>query len=264
MKKSILIFSTAIVILSLMACSFSKSNDTVTDQNQEIAALDTPVVTTITKKDASKFFYDVRTRFKGITKQDLSKVKSINDFIGLEEIGRMVHLKSTEVILVINDEQSHIRVSGNTKTLNAAQLELLRSSPYSTNFVVRADYQQMNDEIGELEDSYSTPHLTIVPEKEAVYAAGMDALIDYLKENSKEVVTFLQEDKLKPAKLYFTVTKEGAISNLKLDRSCGDVAIDYKMVELITNMPGIWEPAEDSTGRKIDQELVFSFGLEGC
>jgi hypothetical protein len=36
------------------------------------------------------------------------------------------------------------------------------------------------------------------------------------------------------------------------------------MTELITNFPGTWEPAENSKGEKVDQELVVSFGLMGC
>ena len=264
MKKSILIFSAVLAFLSLSACSFNKSNETVAEKSQEIASLEKPVETKIIKKEAPKFFYAIGTRFGGIKKTDIDKATTIYDFIRAEEAERMVHLKSTEVILVIDDKRSDIRESGTTKALNAAQLELLQSSDYSTNFVVKVDFRQMNKSINELEDSGATPHLTIVPEKEASYATGKDALIAYLKLGSKENVALVDEKKLKPAKLYFTVTKEGEISNLKLDRTCGDMAIDHKMVELITNMPGAWEAAENAKGEKVDQELVFSFGVGGC
>ena len=39
---------------------------------------------------------------------------------------------------------------------------------------------------------------------------------------------------------------------------------DKKMIELITNLPGKWAPAENQKGEKVDQELVISFGLMGC
>ena len=264
MKKRILIFSAILIILSLTAYGFTKWNDAVAEQNNEIAKLDKQVVKKLYNKEAPRFFYAVGTRFGAIKKEDIDKAKSIDDFLDVEQMDKIVYLKSTSVIIIINDEQSEIRESGNSKTLNRAQLKLLQSSDYSTNFIVRVEYRQMNKEIGELEDSYSTPHLTIVPEKQAVYVSGEDALIDYLRKNSKEPVALVDEDKLKPAKLYFTVTKEGAISNLKLDRTSGDTSIDAKMVELIKNLPGKWEPAENSKGKKVDQELVFSFGLMGC
>jgi hypothetical protein len=33
---------------------------------------------------------------------------------------------------------------------------------------------------------------------------------------------------------------------------------------MITNMPGKWNPATNSKGEKVDQELVFFFGRQGC
>ena len=74
----------------------------------------------------------------------------------------------------------------------------------------------------------------------------------------------MQADKLQPAKLYFTVSKEGMIENVRLDRTSNFPAVDETMIELITNAPGKWIPAENSKGEKVDQELVVSFGLMGC
>ena len=265
MKKTFLTISVIIAIVCLSAYGFISWNDPVSVQDNTLVALEAAVETKIDKKVGPNFFYSVGTRFSGIKKEDIDKARSLSDFIDAEDVENMVQLKSTSVIIIENDEQSDKRASGNSKMLTSAQLKLLQSSSISTNFVIRADFRQMNKQLGALEDNYTSPHLTIVPEKQAAYVAGgMDALVYYLKENSKEAVAFVEEDKLKPAKLYFTVTKEGAISNLKLDRSCGDPAIDAKMVELITNIPGDWEPAENLKGEKVDQELVFSFGLIGC
>jgi hypothetical protein len=36
------------------------------------------------------------------------------------------------------------------------------------------------------------------------------------------------------------------------------------MIELISNSPGKWKPAENSVGEKVNQKLVFSFGMMGC
>ena len=115
-----------------------------------------------------------------------------------------------------------------------------------------------------MEDSYSTPHLTIVPEKQATYSNGKDALKKFLKDNSKNTRSSVNPEKLQPAKLFFTVTKKGTIEHVKLDRSSNYPLVDKTMIELITKTPGTWEPAQNSKGEKIDQELVISFGLMGC
>lgn len=102
--------------------------------------------------------------------------------------------------------------------------------------------------------------------KQAEYEGGKDALMEYLKENSKEVEARanVQMDELPPFKLLFTVTKEGTIENVKLNGTSGYLSVDNTMTKLITNAPGKWEPAENSKGEKVDQEQVVTFGLTGC
>ncbi len=270
MKKSILIICSALVILSLMAFSFINWSDSESDKletsvNEEVAT-NVKAKEKIEKRIFSDFIYDVGTRFSPIKKADLDKATSITDFLSEDQIQRITLYKSVEVIIIENDRESDIREFGSSDKLNTAQLNLLQSSDYSTNLKIRTDFQEKNKETGELEDGYSTPHLTIVPEKQAVYVSGKDALMDFLKENGKEVVRAnnVQEDKLQPAKLFFTVTKKGTIENVKLDRSSNYPEVDKKMIELITKAPGKWKPAENAKGEKVDQELIVSFGLMGC
>jgi hypothetical protein len=168
------------------------------------------------------------------------------------------------VIIIENDEQTDMRETGYSGMLTFDQINLLQSFDYSTNFLIRADFQEMNAVSGALENNYASPHLTMVPEKQAVYANGKDALLEYLSKNNKENTANLNIDKLRPAKLYFTVSKKGAISNVRLDRTSGYSNIDNTMIELINKAPGMWVPAEDSNGQKVDQELVISFGMIGC
>ncbi|NRA13774.1 MAG: hypothetical protein HRT57_17675 [Crocinitomicaceae bacterium] len=77
-------------------------------------------------------------------------------------------------------------------------------------------------------------------------------------------VSKIKESDLKPGKAFFTVTKEGKITNIRLDSSSGHVSIDVKMIKLIKSIPDEWEPAKNSKGEKVDQELVYSFGIKGC
>lgn len=268
MKKSIIIFCAVLITLGLTAFGVINWNDTKINQLETSVSKDvasnTQVIYKVNNKIFSDFIYDVGPRFGPIKKGDLDKARTFDDFISEEHAKQIVSYKSLSVIYIINDKQSEIRETGYSDKLTAAQLELLQSADYSTNFLIRADYQEKNKETGELEDSYSTPHLTIVPEKQAAYVNGKDTLMEYLKENSKEVRANVQADKLQPAKLFFTVTKNGTVENVKLDRSSNYSAVDKKLIELISKTPGTWEAAENSKGEKVDQELVVSFGLMGC
>ncbi|MEL7004495.1 MAG: hypothetical protein AAFN93_17440 [Bacteroidota bacterium] len=60
------------------------------------------------------------------------------------------------------------------------------------------------------------------------------------------------------------VTKNGTLENVRLTATSGYPSVDELMVELIDSLPAKWNPAENSEGEKVDQELVFFFGLMGC
>ncbi len=268
MKKSILFTCALLATFSLTAFGFINWNDTKTNHRESFCAKavnsESLLVKEFVELEDADFFYDYGTRFRGVKKSTLENAKSITDFLPYKETAPVVSYYSVSVIIIKNDEQTDIRESGDDAVLTEGQMKLLRSSDYSTNFLIRAEFQGRNNHTGFIEDNYFTPHLTIVPEKEAEYIPGKEALLDYLKENNKENTLKLNKDKLQPAKLYFTVTKKGKIDKINLDRTSGYPEIDKAMIKLITNAPGKWAPAENTMGEKVDQELVISFGMIGC
>ena len=268
MRKSILIFCTVLAALALTAFGVMNWNSSTTDQLETTVETDVAMhkiaVKKVNKKIFTDFIYDVGPRFGPMKKDKLDKATSINAFFNTEELQKMVSLKSLSIIVIIDDKQSDIRETGTSAALTEGQLKLIQSFDYTTNFLVRADYQKINKKTGELEDGSSTPHQTIVPEKQAEYVDGEVALIQYLREKSKEAIANVEEDKLQPAKLFFTVTEKGAIENMRLDRPSGYPAVDKTMIELISKAPGKWQPGENVKGEKVSQELVVSFGLMGC
>jgi len=268
MNKNIIIFCAIVSILSLAAFGFINWTDSVEDKveisSSNIAVIDKQVVEAISGPNFPDFFYGIGTRFNAIKKEDLDKLKSFNDIIEAEHAQRIMWYNSVSIIILEDDKETDIIETGKSDIFTDPQIELLRSLDYSTSILIRADYTEKSLESGKLEDSYWTPHLTIVPEKQAEYLDGNDALIEYLRENSLEFTSMALKSKLQPAKLYFTITKEGTISKVKLERSSGYPTIDEKMIELISKVSGKWVPAENHKGEKVNQELVFSFGLMGC
>lgn len=268
MKQRILIFCTVLATLGLTAFGVINWNDSETNQlkapiNEELV-MHTVALEKPNNRIFTDFVYDVGPRFSPIKKGKLDTAKSINDFLGEDEIQKMVTLKSVNISIVKNKWQADIREIGYSNELTEAQLKLLQSFDYSTNFSVMANYEKMNTETGKLEDDYANPHLTIVPEKQAKYVYGKYALIEYLKKNSKEAIADVQKNRLRPAKLHFTVTKKGTIENARIENHSGYPEIDKTMIELISNMHGVWIPAENTKEEKVNQELVISFGAMGC
>lgn len=268
MKKKFLFFGVLIIILSFTTYGFINWENIKPASEESALVINNEILPSEQPKKDNKvfegFIYDIGPRFAAIKKSDIDNATSINDFFDEEHIERIEKLNAVSVILVIDDKQSEIREIGKNEMLNKEQLTLLHSLDYSTNFIIRTDYLEKNDVSGMLEHAYSTPHLTIVPEKQASHFMTKETLKSYFKENCKDVLENVDPEKFLAAKLYFTVAKDGTVKNVKLDRDSGYPEVDNRMIELINKLPGTWDPAENSQGEKVEQELVISFGLMGC
>jgi hypothetical protein len=268
MKIRILFFCGILTILSLTACGYVNGNNSENNQSKfslkEKIAYHPKVMVSVEKKIVTDFIYDVGPRFNAIKKSNLDAVSSFSDFIEEEHAQRIVYYTSVSVIVLNGDKKTDRKETGNKGVFNSAQLKLLQSSDYSTNLLIWADYQEKSFHTGQLEYSTWTPYLSVVPEKQATYSDNMDSLKKFLQDKTEEVRAHVDPDKLQPAKLFFTVTKNGTITNVYLDRPSGYPLVDEKMIELITKAPGTWSPAENLKGEKVAQELVVSFGSMGC
>lgn len=268
MKKHILIFSIILTALGLTAFGINSWDSQ--EPVREKAIFDTTFVMNsvapekVVFNNPTNFLLDIGTRFSPIKKEELATVKSIYDIFDAEELKGMVALKSLNIFVFKHGGFLNISEIGYSDTLTEAQLKLIQSLDYSSNFSIRADFQKANGITGALENNYADPHLTIVPEKQVEYSYGKSVLLDYLRKNNEEAIALVQKNTLRPAKLFFTVTKKGNIENIRLDNHSGYPEIDKKMMELIFNTSGTWKPAENKHGEKVNQELVISFGAMGC
>lgn len=268
MKKKVIILCTILATLSLTAFGvINRQNSKITPKvaNQELPvtqqlAIQQPIVNV----KAPDFFYDMGTRFKGVKKSKLNTITSFADFLSDDATKDIISYESVSIIVFKDEKRSDISETGSSGMLTIAQLNLLHSFDYSTNFVVEAHYHEKNTSTNTKKRNYATPHLTIVPEKQAEYEGGKEAFINYLKINNSHNTLYIDENKLRSAKLYFTVSKSGSITKARIDRSSGYPGIDNTILELLMKTPGKWQPAENAQGEKVDQELVITFGSIGC
>jgi hypothetical protein len=266
MKKSAIMSCVVLVVISFFAFNYvSNNNQDLNDTETASLKIEKTIEDAKkNKKAAPEFIYDVGTRFSPIKKERLSNNLSITHFLDEMQRDRITSVEAIEIIVIENDKQTERRIKSIGSEFNTAQIHLLKSFNYSEGFKLRIDYKEKHFGSEDLFDAYSTPHHTIVPETQAEYIYGKKALINYLKEHTIEATANIPEDKLKPAKLYFTITKDGSINSIYLDRTSGYPEVDALMMQLINNTPGGWIPAVNAKGENVDQELVVSFGLMGC
>jgi hypothetical protein len=247
MKKSSLIVCTALITFSFSFFSCGNINATEKETLE------------ITSNEPPNFKYDVDSRFiANISKEDIRKAKTIIDLIP-EDAG-WDNFDFKEVTIRVMPDEKNNYVKGDSKVLSFKQIQLLKTIDYSTNFIVdtyiKSKHPSSND--------HYPYYITVIPEKEANYMGGKKAIINYMKEGCASTITKIEKGKLTAGKAHFTISKSGSIKNVTLESTSGYPSVDKKMLELIENMPGIWFPATNENGQKLDQELVFSFGTMGC
>lgn len=266
MKKTILIISTVLITSSLTALGYTwgatetgheevSSNETVSCKKEQ------PKKAKV--KEEREFIYNVDHRFNTtITKEKLFTAKSVIDLVPKSATEGMSDFREVKIaVLAEGDDPFEM---GKIGALNSAQLTLLKTTDYSTNFYIEAYCKNESPDAGKSDNYRFVYYLTIVPEKVAQLEGGQMALINYIKKKSKDEVAKVKMDVLKPGKAYFTISKNGKITDVKLDSESGYTSLDQKMVDLITAFPGTWTPATNSKGENIEQKLVFSYGYMGC
>ena len=267
MKTSFLILGIVLITSGLTALGYLNRKDVVTDQentpdNQAIVVENT-FINLINQQPDVDLLYKVDSRFlTTITRERLLKAKSITDILPKEATLMVELYPTTEICMLYEDKR--VREPGNDAILNAAQLKLLQSTDYSSDFYVSASCQKRDPFTGTLKKDSIIYYMTVIPKHEAKYQMGTEALIEYLKSNSQKQTADITSDKLKPGQVIFTVTETGTISNVKINATSGYPKVDERLVEIITNLPGKWIPASNAKGEKVDQEFVFFFGSEGC
>lgn len=271
MKKNSSTFVIKLVTLSVLLFSFLSCNTTVkTDQVNATGSSDIALVNSNIEGPINStipdLYYGVDTRHAAVKKVDVHNATTIYDFLNEGEKDQIEHINSVRITIVKDNQLSHIQALGTDDKLTDAQLKILRATDYFSHFTVRTEFTGKNKDTGKLEERFFGPHITVVPEKQATYVNGKDALLTYLKDNSKDDMNMIIDGKLGAIKLSFMITSEGKISNVKHDAmTTGYPSIDEKFMTLLRNIPGKWIPAENSEGEKMDQELVFTFGpRDGC
>lgn len=266
MKNKTLIIGSLIIVFGLTAFSFL-SNTTPEKDIAELATNDVPDMETLMgpKLEPSiPFIYGVNTRYTSMRKGTLNEATSYEDFIGDAHAQRIVSYKSISVIVLDLNGEILVTMTNKGGKLNNAQKELLKSAHYSTNLRIWADYDEKNIDSGIVEYSHWGNYITVVPETQATYSEGRTALVDYLKAKTNAQVAQVKADQLQMGQLYFTVSKVGTVEDVEVTSSCGYPEIDAAFIELITNAPGTWAPAEDAKGDTVEQTFVFSYGRGGC
>lgn len=265
MKQSILIFSSVFLLVGFSSFAYLTFNN----KTQKMASCQTTVTIDNNLGDIFRepnnldLYYNIDSRFIAtVSKEQLHQAKTVFDMLPKSATENIKTFQ--DVTITILDSEEKVSQIGGSAFLNPAQIKLLQSTDYGTNFHISANHR-MKSAFSKASERYDfVYYATIIPEKVAIYKDGKTALIEYIKSNANAETTVIARNKLEPGKVKFTITKDGKVANVQLNSTSGYILLDQKIVNLISNLPENWIPATNSKGEKVEQELIFFFGLQGC
>jgi hypothetical protein len=209
-----------------------------------------------------EFHHSVDTRFvMTVRKSVLQNATRLNEV--LPDMQDELHeVQGVEIALIDRTGLRIVSAMGSGPVLNAEQIKLLRGLGYADHLMIRIERPKSYN--GHVYNDFLTPHLSIVPEQQARYTEGDEALVAYLREASAELTAGLAESQLQSGKIEFTIDAEGRLTAPVLHYTSGYEHLDAHLLKVIAALPGTWQPARDAQGQPVAQTLVYSFGLVGC
>lgn len=220
--------------------------------------------------------YMVDTWSSPVTREDVKKITSIMDFWSGDYLTKykrdsfreiwVVNLKDyPDWTLDVSEIDPENKASSPTVEFTQEQLDLVANADYSDHLRFSARFDRTTLATGEVENNILiSQSMSLVPEVQATYKGGYDALINYLKKTSKDHVKHVKRDEVGRCRIFFTVTDKGSVSEVRMVESSNYTEVDKALIRIVKDMPRKWRPARTENGKKVDQEFVFTFGRAGC
>ena len=220
--------------------------------------------------------YMVDTWSSAITRDEVKKITSIMDFWSDESKSRyklegfrdiwVVNLKDyPDWQLDVNKIDPIYKAISPTTEYTSDQLAVVANADYSDHLRFSAIFDRTDLKTGKAEkDALISQSFSLVPDEQARYRGGMEAVVNYLKKASRKEVKHVKRDDVGRCRIFFNVSESGSITDVKLIESSNYVDVDAALIEIVKDMPRKWKPAQTKEGEKVAQEFVFTFGRAGC
>ena len=220
--------------------------------------------------------YAVDTWSSPVTKQEVKEMRSMLDFWSDDTKSKykqdafrdiwVVNLKDYhDWTIDVNEISPSQKASSPTENFTSEQLELIANADYSDHLRFSARFNSTKIETGEVEENILiSQSVSVVPDVQAVFEGGMNALVNHIKIESDDLVKGIKREEVGRCRIFFTVTSEGLVDKVRKVESSNYPEVDKALIEIVKNMPELWTPAENGNGEKVEQEFVFTFGMAGC
>ena len=151
---------------------------------------------------------------------------------------------------------------GTSEKFSAEQKLLLNKASLNDEIIISVTYlpkNALNNATRNLRYSY-----TIVPDQQAVFPGGQEALYAYLNEKIVGPTSNPDTEGVDLAIISFSVNDAGHITDASIQHPSNNKDFDQALLGTIKDMPQ-WQAAVDASGVKVTQTFQLSIGyLVGC
>ena len=206
--------------------------------------------------------YPANVPAKPVSRKELSAAKSMLDLMSEYPSTWVSNYISTEIGVISNGKKK--TAEGSDGTLNKEQRALLKIADFNTEVSINVKYKQENSATREIEVNNLNFLIGVIPDTEATYPGGEEALRAYLKKNVVDRISDADLRALDQGTVQFTINIKGQVEAVELTDKTDKSSIDQLLLKAIEAMPQ-WQPAKDTKGTTVKQQFKFSAGNRyGC
>jgi|GEM_PF-756714 len=209
------------------------------------------------------FYYDIGTRFGGVSMERVREAQSLADFLEPLEEFDLETLRDMSLQSIVYERRDGQRFYGLHPEFNPAQKSFLKNLNYSDNFMIEANFIEVNEYSQEIPELY-TPHFTVVPEVQAFYVPGKRNLLQHIRKENAPLLEGISEEEVGFAMIYFTVKADGKVGDIYMENPSPFPAMNQNLINILENLPGEWSIARNEKGEAVDQQFVLRLGMAGC
>ncbi|HMG15271.1 MAG TPA: energy transducer TonB [Saprospiraceae bacterium] len=200
------------------------------------------------------------TYANAVKKEKITDAKTMSDIIPYYPASWIMKYNSAEIVVTTGGKT--LKAEAKDYQLDSAQTNLLNTATLGSDISINIDYEYKNAVTDNTETGTMNYSTTVIPEIEADYIGGHEALMEYIKKNGIDKIPEKDPKHAIEASIRFTVNEVGEISNAKISRASDDPKTDNLLLDIINKMPK-WRPAENSKGIRVKQEFVFNVSNRG-
>ena len=206
--------------------------------------------------------FDVGGVYKeGTTQTTLSEAEIISDIIS----NYPTKVTTVKTGIEVSDGMNSQSAIGSGEQLTTEQKALLNSASLGDELVLTINFNAVNVITGKSEERELRIGFTVIPEIEAVYAEGKEALVTYLQEYSDSIIPEEIKKEFEFAYVEFVVNETGGIEDVHVKVTTNYDDIDKQLMDFISAMSD-WKPAQNAQGEFVKQRFEFSISTNenGC